>query len=186
MRPPYGGERRGGKRFFGRGGVKFALLQLLAESPMHGYQMMKKLEELSGGHYVPSAGTVYPVLAMLEEAELILSVEEEGKKVYSITEHGRKMLSELPHRHHRPPGGEWLSEEEAEKFRHERRRHKLGLSEAGYALLLTLSEAERGARGNEALEGQLQAFIVSTNQKFSDWMQDNGLGRSKPSSEDEE
>src|SRR4051794_9550332 len=48
----------GGQRFFGRGDVKYALLELLQDHPMHGYEMMKALEERSGGFYVASAGTI--------------------------------------------------------------------------------------------------------------------------------
>jgi DNA-binding PadR family transcriptional regulator len=83
---PFGGE---GRRFFGRGDVKFALLELLQERPMHGYEMMKALEEKSGGFYVPSAGTIYPTLQLLEDRGLVTSQELEGKRVYSITDAGR-------------------------------------------------------------------------------------------------
>jgi DNA-binding PadR family transcriptional regulator len=84
----------GGHRFFGRGDVKYALLELLQERPMHGYEMMKALEERSGGFYVASAGSVYPTLQMLEDRGLITSNQTEGKKVYSITDVGRAVLAE--------------------------------------------------------------------------------------------
>src|SRR5579883_3277075 len=87
----FGGE---GFRFFGRGDVKFALLELLQERPMHGYEMMKALEERSGGFYVPSAGTIYPTLQMLEDRGLVISQEVNGKRVYSITDAGRAALAE--------------------------------------------------------------------------------------------
>ncbi|HTI13556.1 MAG TPA: PadR family transcriptional regulator [Dictyobacter sp.] len=83
-----------GHRFFGRGDVKFALLKLLQERPMHGYEMMKALEERSGGFYAPSAGTIYPTLQMLEDRELVTVQEVEGKKVYSITDAGKAALEE--------------------------------------------------------------------------------------------
>ncbi|HYT41665.1 MAG TPA: PadR family transcriptional regulator, partial [Methylomirabilota bacterium] len=79
------GPFRGGPRFFERGDVKYALLNLLQERPMHGYEMMKALEERSGGFYVASAGSIYPTLQMLEDRGLITSNQAEGKKVYSIT-----------------------------------------------------------------------------------------------------
>jgi len=88
---PSGGE---GHRFFGRGDVKFALLELLQERPMHGYEMMKALEERSGGFYVPSAGTIYPTLQMLEDRGLVTSQEVDGKRVYSITDAGRAALAD--------------------------------------------------------------------------------------------
>jgi DNA-binding PadR family transcriptional regulator len=73
--------------------MKFALLGLLQERPMHGYEMMKALEEKSGGFYAPSAGSVYPTLQMLEDRGLVTVSEAEGKKVYSITDAGRALLN---------------------------------------------------------------------------------------------
>lgn len=90
---PFGPEGPGA-RFFGRGDVKYALLELLQERPMHGYEMMKALEEKSGGFYVPSAGSIYPTLQMLEDRGLVTAAEAEGKKVYSITDAGRAALAE--------------------------------------------------------------------------------------------
>ncbi len=99
---PFGPEGPGGRgrRFFGRGDMKFALLELLQERPMHGYEMMKALEEKSGGFYAPSAGSVYPTLQMLEDRGLVTVNEVDGKKVYSITDAGRALLAE----HKNEPG----------------------------------------------------------------------------------
>jgi DNA-binding PadR family transcriptional regulator len=74
--------------------MKFALLALLQERPMHGYEMIKALEEKSGGFYVPSAGSVYPTLQLLEDRGFVTVAEVEGKKVYSITDTGRALLTE--------------------------------------------------------------------------------------------
>jgi DNA-binding PadR family transcriptional regulator len=89
---PFGPDNSG--RFFGRGDVKFALLELLQERPMHGYEMMKALEERSGGFYAPSAGSIYPTLQMLEDRELVTVQEIDGKKIYKITDAGRVLLTE--------------------------------------------------------------------------------------------
>ena len=86
-----GGE---GGRFFGRGDMKFVLLELLQERPMHGYEMIKALEEKTGGFYSPSPGSIYPTLQMLEEGSLVTSTEVEGKKVYTISDAGRAALAE--------------------------------------------------------------------------------------------
>jgi DNA-binding PadR family transcriptional regulator len=89
--------RRGfrGGRFFEQGDLKYVILQLLAEKPRHGYEIIKALEEKFGGAYAPSAGAVYPTLAMLEDlGYAVVTPEEGGKKVYAITEEGRKYLSE--------------------------------------------------------------------------------------------
>jgi DNA-binding PadR family transcriptional regulator len=61
---------------------------------MHGYEMMKALEERSGGFYAPSAGTIYPTLQMLEDRGLVTVQEIEGKKVYSINDAGQAFLNE--------------------------------------------------------------------------------------------
>jgi DNA-binding PadR family transcriptional regulator len=94
-----GGHRRGGPwrggRMFEQGGLKFVILRLLDEKPRHGYEIIKELEERSGGRYTPSPGTVYPTLTMLEEMGFAsAAVEEGGKKVYSITDAGRAHLAE--------------------------------------------------------------------------------------------
>ena len=92
----HGGD---GPRFFERGDMKFALLALLQERPMHGYEMIKVLEEKSGGFYTPSAGSIYPTLQLLEDRGLVTVNEVEGKKVYSITDGGRAFLAERQSQH---------------------------------------------------------------------------------------
>jgi DNA-binding PadR family transcriptional regulator len=82
------------RRFFGRGDLKFALLELLVERPMHGYEMMKELQERSGGMYSASPGSVYPTLQMLEDRDFVTVSETDGKKVYTITDGGRAFLAE--------------------------------------------------------------------------------------------
>jgi DNA-binding PadR family transcriptional regulator len=88
-----GRHHRGpGRRFFRQGEVRLALLSLLGDEPAHGYELMKRLEERSGGMYRASAGTVYPVLQQLEDEGLVRIEEEDGKKVYYLTEAGREEL----------------------------------------------------------------------------------------------
>ncbi len=101
----FGGE---GGRFFGRGDMKFALLELLQERPMHGYEMIKALEEKTSGFYTPSPGSIYPTLQMLEEAGMVTSNEIEGKKVYSITEAGRASLAERQRNQEGFAGPPWM------------------------------------------------------------------------------
>jgi DNA-binding PadR family transcriptional regulator len=79
-------------RFFGPGEVRLALLSLIAEGPKHGYELMRQLEERSGGIYNASAGTVYPTLQQLEDEGLISSDPKEGKRVYAITDAGSAEL----------------------------------------------------------------------------------------------
>jgi DNA-binding PadR family transcriptional regulator len=72
--------------------VRLALLSLLKDAPAHGYELMKRLEERSGGMYRASAGTVYPVLQQLEDEGLVRSEDVEGKKTYHLTDAGREEL----------------------------------------------------------------------------------------------
>jgi len=81
-------------RFFGPGEVRLALLSLLADDPMHGYELMKRLEERSGGIYRASAGTIYPTLQQLEDEGQVVSESVSGKRVYKLTEAGRRELKE--------------------------------------------------------------------------------------------
>ena len=79
----------------GRGEVRTAVLALLAERPMHGYQIIREIEERSGGHWKPSAGSVYPTLQLLADEGFISSEETNGRKVYSLTADGVGELSRL-------------------------------------------------------------------------------------------
>jgi DNA-binding PadR family transcriptional regulator len=83
-------------RFFESGELRLAILSLLSEGPKHGYQLMKELEERSGGVYRASAGSVYPILQQLEDEEMICAVQQGGKRVYTLTDAGRKELERDP------------------------------------------------------------------------------------------
>ncbi|AMB58839.1 PadR family transcriptional regulator [Microterricola viridarii] len=81
-------EKRAGSRV-GRGDVRAAVLALLAEQPMHGYQIIREVEDRSGGSWKPSAGSVYPTLQLLSDEGLIAAEEANGRKIYALTEAGR-------------------------------------------------------------------------------------------------
>nr|WP_246376952.1 PadR family transcriptional regulator [Conyzicola lurida] len=72
--------------------MRLYLLSLLADAPMHGYEVIQALEERFGGTYVPSAGTIYPRLAKLEEDGLVSKAADGRKTVYAITDAGRAEL----------------------------------------------------------------------------------------------
>ncbi len=72
-----------------RGDIRLALLTTLGDGPAHGYELMRRLEEQSGGVWRPSPGSVYPTLQMLEDEGLVTSQEQDGKRTYSLTEAGR-------------------------------------------------------------------------------------------------
>jgi DNA-binding PadR family transcriptional regulator len=75
-------------RFFGPGELRLALLSLLEDGPKHGYELMKRLEERSGGIYHASAGSIYPTLQQLQDEELVISEQSNGKRIYHLTETG--------------------------------------------------------------------------------------------------
>ncbi|MFC0082260.1 PadR family transcriptional regulator [Aciditerrimonas ferrireducens] len=87
-----GGRRRGRR---GRGDVRHAVLALLAERPMHGYEMIAELEERTGGLWRPSPGSVYPTLQLLEDEGLVQAEEEEGRRRYSLTAEGERKAAEV-------------------------------------------------------------------------------------------
>ena len=78
---------------FAHGHLRLYLLSLLAERPMHGYDLIQALGERFGGTYVPSAGTIYPRLAKLEDEGLVTKTVDGRKTVYDITEAGRTELT---------------------------------------------------------------------------------------------
>lgn len=85
---PWGHRGRGrGRR--GRGDVRAAILALLAERPMHGYEMIQELEARTGGVWRPSPGSVYPTLQLLEDEDLIAGEEGEGRRRFTLTDAGR-------------------------------------------------------------------------------------------------
>jgi len=86
-RGPRFGRGRGGPRAR-RGDVRAAVLALLAERPMHGYEMIKELEERTDGAWAPSPGSIYPTLQMLEDEGLIRGEESDGKRRFVLTEAG--------------------------------------------------------------------------------------------------
>ncbi len=105
-------EGEGHARLFSKGDIKYVILDLLKEHPTHGYEMIRRLEDLFHGLYSPSAGSVYPTLQMLEEMEYVVSRERDGKKVFSVTDKGREFLAEHSDtvRHIRDHMRHWRSE----------------------------------------------------------------------------
>ena len=87
---PWGHRGRGhGRGRRGRGDVRAAILALLAERPMHGYEMIQELEARTGGVWRPSPGSVYPTLQLLEDEDLIAGEESEGRRRFALTDAGR-------------------------------------------------------------------------------------------------
>jgi DNA-binding PadR family transcriptional regulator len=88
-----GGPRRGGRAR--RGDVRAAILALLGESPMHGYQIIQELETRSNGLWHASPGSVYPTLQLFEDEGLVSGSEVDGKRVFQLTDTGRERLAKV-------------------------------------------------------------------------------------------
>lgn len=89
-----GGRRRRG-RMFGPGELRLVLLKLIADEPRHGYELIKAIEEMTGGGYAPSPGTIYPTLSLLQdEGAIAEAASDDTRKAYEATEAGRTELAE--------------------------------------------------------------------------------------------
>jgi len=93
-----GGRRGGGRRsrrMFESGELRLVLLKLIADEPRHGYDLIRAIEDLTGGEYAPSPGVVYPTLTLLQDMGLIEEAAGEGpRKPFQVTEEGRAHLEE--------------------------------------------------------------------------------------------
>jgi len=86
-----GGGRRG--RLFDQGDLRLIMLELIAEAPRHGYELIKSIEEKVGGAYSPSPGVIYPTLTLLEEMGFATVAASDGaRKLYAITGEGKAHL----------------------------------------------------------------------------------------------
>lgn len=92
----WGGRRgRRARRIFESGELRLVLLKLISEQPRHGYDLIRAIEELTGGEYAPSPGIVYPTLTMLQDMGFIAETTGEGaRKPFQITEAGTAHLEE--------------------------------------------------------------------------------------------
>lgn len=82
-----------------RGDMSPIILRVLQEKPMHGYEIISRLEEKSHGMWRPSAGSIYPNLQLLEEQELVTSKSEGGKKTYTLTSKGKEAAAKAEESH---------------------------------------------------------------------------------------
>lgn len=83
-----------GPRVFASGDLKLLLLALIAEQSCHGYDLIRRIENMFDGAYSPSPGVIYPTLTFLEMSSLVTCGVDDGKKCYSVTDAGRLFLEE--------------------------------------------------------------------------------------------
>ena len=140
-----------GKR---RGFVQIAILHLLKEESMHGYQIMKELEDRSNGAYSASAGTVYPALQELLDQNLIELDPAADKKVYSLNENGKNRVEE---RGKQEEGDFWVEWKERMTWRNS--EESVQLRAAMDRWEKEFRKAMKQARGNPESVRELIAFI---------------------------
>ena len=86
-----GGRGRGRAQ---RGDIRTAIVLLLTDQPMHGYQIMQAMSDRTGGAWQPSPGAIYPTIAQLEDEGLVTTKEEGGRRLVTLTDEGRTYLEE--------------------------------------------------------------------------------------------
>lgn len=124
---------------FAHGSLRLYLLSLLAESPRHGYELIQALSDRFGGTYVPSAGTIYPRLAKLEEEGLVTKTTDGRKTVYAITDAGRAELAA------REPELDAIEDEVTDSVRRLADEVRAGVNDAMRTLRAELASAAREA-----------------------------------------
>jgi DNA-binding PadR family transcriptional regulator len=91
----FGGGRGGGGRFFDHGELRYVVLALLGEQPRHGYDIIRAIEQRTGGAYSPSPGVIYPTLQLLEDVGHAKQMKgDDERNSYAITPEGRTFLDE--------------------------------------------------------------------------------------------
>jgi DNA-binding PadR family transcriptional regulator len=155
-----------------RGFVQFAILQLLKEGSMHGYQIMKELEERSNGAYSASAGTVYPALQELLDQNLIELDTESDKKIYFLNENGKKRLEETADRVEGDFWAEWK-----ERMMWKNSEESVQLRAAVDRWEKEFRKAMKQTRGNPESVLQLITFIDEMTDRLKK-DQDQGAGSS--------
>jgi DNA-binding PadR family transcriptional regulator len=83
-----------GPKMFEAGALRYIVLQLIAEQPRHGYEIIKDIEQRTGGGYAPSPGVIYPLLSMLEDLGHVVVTQDSNKKLHTITPEGQAFLDE--------------------------------------------------------------------------------------------
>jgi DNA-binding PadR family transcriptional regulator len=138
---------------FGHGHLRLYLLSLLDEQPMHGYDLIQALGDRFGGTYVPSAGTIYPRLAKLEEEGLVTKSVDGRKTIYAITDAGR---AELEARRGELDG---IEDEVTDSVRRLANEVRTSVNDAMKSLRADLAAAARDARADANANGRNTRWV---------------------------
>jgi len=134
------GRPRGGRGRRSRGDVRTAVLALLAEEPMHGYQIIQEIAERSGGSWHPSPGSVYPTVSQLADEGLVRSEKAEGRSVIHLTDAGRTYVAE----HREELDAVWTTAAAEDGF--------AALREAGHGLAGAVAQVAQVGRDEQVAE----------------------------------
>jgi DNA-binding PadR family transcriptional regulator len=147
------GHGRGGRGR--RPNVRAAVLALLAERPMHGYEMITELESRTGGVWRPSPGSIYPTLQLLEDEGLIVSEETGGRKRFTLTETGRTEAAAATE----PPAWENIGDETMENWR-ELRDAGFGAMNALRQVMTTGTDEQRSRAVEVISEARRKLYAI--------------------------
>jgi DNA-binding PadR family transcriptional regulator len=160
----WGGRRGGGRgrrRMFESGELRLVLLKLIADEPRHGYDLIRAIEELTGGEYAPSPGIVYPTLTLLQDMGFIEEAAVEGaRKPFQATDAGREHLEQ------NAADVDELFERLEETGSHRRRGHRPEMGRAIGNLMAALKNRIAHEGWNEALLNEVVDILDDAAQRI--------------------
>ena len=143
--PPWATAGRGWRGMKARrGDVRAAILAVLAEQPMNGYQIIQEIAERSGGAWKPSPGSIYPTLQQLEDEGLVRAETDNGRRVFTLTDDGRAYVAE----HADEVAAPWQTLGEAPD---DGLKPLIGQVGAAFWRIMAVGSPEQQAEGREAL-----------------------------------
>jgi len=142
--PPWAGPRGPKAR---RGDVRAAILAVLAEQPMNGYQIIQEIAERSGGMWKPSPGSIYPTLQQLEDEGLVTADAESGRRTYALTDEGRTYVAE----HADEVSAPWAAMTAAGEDDADGLKPLVGQVAAAMWQIISVGNADQQAKAREAL-----------------------------------
>jgi len=146
---------------FESGELRLVLLKLIADEPRHGYDLIRAIEELTGGDYAPSPGVVYPTLTLLQDMGLIEEAAGEGaRKPFQATDEGREHLEQ------NADDVEELFERLEEAGSHRRKGHRPEIGRAIGNLMTALKNRIAHEGWNETLLNEVVDILDEAAQRI--------------------
>ncbi|MCZ2849848.1 PadR family transcriptional regulator [Modestobacter sp. VKM Ac-2978] len=153
--PHPGGRHTGGRGRRPRGDVRTAVLQLLTQQPMHGYQLMQAIAERSGGRWTPSPGAIYPTISQLEDEGLVTVTAESGRKLVTLTGTGHTHVAER-----RPTWSDPFADDQGCDAGPDLRGLTMGVHGAVKEIARTGTEAQRAAAAQVLADTRRALYLL--------------------------